>query len=227
MSVHSSQPAKPLRPELARLPRGRHGLPREFVVHNQRERLIVGIAYALAERGYADTTIADVVREAAVSRRVFYEHFETKEQCFLAAYEAVIEGLRERIAAAREQNDDWVEGLRAGIASMLRFLASEPELARLCTVEAFAAGPRIAERHRAAVESLIPLLHLGRRYLPVEQPLPQTTEEAVLGGMMSLISRQVAAGDAADLERLLPDLVRFALTPYLGAAEAERVATAA
>src|SRR5215467_16170916 len=90
-------------PELARLPPGRHGLPREFVARNQRERLIAGLAEAIAENGYASTTIAHITRHAAVSRRTFYEHFNSKDECFVAAYEAVMEQLRERIEAAYEQ----------------------------------------------------------------------------------------------------------------------------
>src|SRR6187455_2663699 len=72
-------------PELAGLPPGRHGLPREFVAHNQRERLIAGLAEAVAENGYAGTTIAHIPRQAAVSRRTFYEHFSSKDECFIAA----------------------------------------------------------------------------------------------------------------------------------------------
>ncbi len=90
-------------PELARLPPGRHGLPREFVAHNQRERLIAGLAEAIAENGYAGTTIAHITRHAAVSRRTFYEHFASKDECFVAAYDTVMEELRERVAAAFEE----------------------------------------------------------------------------------------------------------------------------
>ncbi|HEX4307950.1 MAG TPA: helix-turn-helix domain-containing protein, partial [Solirubrobacterales bacterium] len=74
-------------PELSRLPPGRHGLPRDFVVHNQRERLIAGLAEAVAEKGYGGTTIADITRHAAVSRRTFYEHFDGKDECFVAAFD--------------------------------------------------------------------------------------------------------------------------------------------
>ena len=83
-------------PELSRLPPGRHGLPRDFVVHNQRERLIAGLAEAVAEKGYGGTTIADITRHAAVSRRTFYEHFDGKDECFVAAFDTVTEQLKAR-----------------------------------------------------------------------------------------------------------------------------------
>jgi AcrR family transcriptional regulator len=213
-------------PELARLPPGRHGLPREFVVHNQRERLIAGLAEAVAENGYASTTIGHITRHAAVSRRTFYEHFGSKDECFLAAYDTVMAELRERIADAFEEQDEWPLAVRAGIAAMLGFLASEPNLARLSMVEALVAGPVVVDRYDAAIQGLVPYFRAGRegRSREVLARLSATTEEALVGGMVSLISRRILAGKAAELESLLPDLVEFTLTPYLGSAEAARVA---
>jgi AcrR family transcriptional regulator len=213
-------------PELSRLPPGRHGLPREFVVHNQRERLIAGLAEAVAENGYASTTIAHITRHAAVSRRTFYEHFNSKDECFVAAYDVVMEQLRERVDAAYEEQDEWPQALRAGLGAMLSFLAAEPNLARLSMVEALVAGPVVVERYDAAIRSLVPYLEAGRegRSAAVLAQLSPTTEEALVGGMVSLISRRIIAGRAAELEQLLPDLVEFTLTPYLGTAEAAKIA---
>ncbi len=89
-------------PELARLPPGRHGLPPEFVARNQRERLIAGLAEAIAEHGYDGDPVARITRHAAVSRRTFYEHFADRDECFIAAYETVMEELRGRIGAGFE-----------------------------------------------------------------------------------------------------------------------------
>lgn len=213
-------------PELARLPPGRHGLPREFVTHNQRERLIAGIAEAVAENGYSGTTIAHITRAAAVSRRTFYEHFSSKDECFVAAYDTVMSELRERVTAAFEENEGWPEAIKAGIDAMLQFLAAEPNLARLCMVEALVAGPAVVERYDAAIQSFVPYFQEGREGRPPEvlSRLSPTTEEALVGGMVSLISRRIIAGKAEDLEELLPDLVEFTLTPYLGSAEAAKIA---
>jgi AcrR family transcriptional regulator len=213
-------------PELARLPPGRHGLPREFVAHNQRERLIAGLAEAIAENGYAGTTIAHITSHAAVSRRTFYEHFASKDECFVAAYDTVMAELRERVGKAFEEESDWPHAVRAGIAAMLRFLAAEPNLARLCMVEALVAGPVVVERYDAAIQSFVPYFQSGREGRPPEvlSRLSPTTEEALVGGMMSLISRRIIAGKAAELETLLPDLVEFTLTPYLGSDEAAKIA---
>ncbi len=213
-------------PELSRLPPGRHGLPREFVVHNQRERLIAGLAEAVAENGYASTTIAHITRHAAVSRRTFYEHFSSKDECFVSAYETVMEQLGERIDSAYEGQEEWPQAVRAGIGAMLSFFAAEPNLARLSMVEALVAGPVVVERYDAAIRSLVPYLEAGREGRPPEvlERLSPSTEEALVGGMVSLISRRIIAGQTAELEGLLPDLVEFALTPYLGTAEAAKAA---
>jgi AcrR family transcriptional regulator len=214
-------------PELARLPPGRHGLPREFVAHNQRERLIAGLAEAIAEHGYSGTTIAHITRHAAVSRRTFYEHFSSKDECFVAAYDTVMSELRERVSQAFEdESKDWPHAIKAGIQAMLQFLAAEPNLARLCMVEALVAGPVVVERYDAAIQSFVPYFSSGRegRSPEVLERLSPTTEEALVGGMVSLISRRIIAGRTAELEELLPDLVEFTLTPYLGSAEAAKIA---
>ena len=215
-------------PELARLPPGRHGLPREFVTHNQRERLIAGIAEAIAENGYSGTTIAHITRAAAVSRRTFYEHFSSKDECFVAAYDTVMKELQERVSAAFDEGEEWPQAIRAGIEAMLQFLAAEPNLARLCMVEALVAGPAVVERYDAAIKSFVPYFQQGREGRPPEvlARLSPTTEEALVGGMVSLISRRIIAGKTGELEDLLPDLVEFTLTPYLGSAEAAEIAKA-
>ncbi len=225
----SAESATDYPPELSRLPPGRHGLPREFVVHNQRERLIAGLAEAIADNGYAGTTIAHITRHAAVSRRTFYEHFSSKDECFVAAYDTVMEQLRERIDAAYQDQGDWPHAIRAGIAAMLSFLAAEPHLARLSMVESLVAGPVVVERYDAAIRNLVPYLEAGRedRSPEVLAQLSPSTEEALVGGVVSLISRRIIAGRTAELEELLPDLVEFVLTPYVGSVEAAAVAQAA
>jgi AcrR family transcriptional regulator len=213
-------------PELSRLPPGRHGLPAEFVARNQRERLVAGLAEAVAENGYAGATIAHITKAAAVSRRTFYEHFRDKDDCFVAAYETVMEELRARVAERFERSETWPRGVRDAITSILRFLAAEPNLARLSMVEAQVAGPIVVERYDAAIQSFVPYFRAGREGLSAAamERLSQTTEEALVGGMVSLISRRVLIGQTTELETLLPDLVEFVLTPYLGAERAARVA---
>jgi AcrR family transcriptional regulator len=207
-----------------RLPAGRHGLPREFVTQNQRERIITALVDTVAERGYNATTVAHITKAASVSRRTFYEHFADKEACFLAAYEMVVDHIRASMRAAAESFGDWPQKVRAALATMLRFLAAEPELARLCMIEPVAAGGEIAARHRATMQGFVEILKAGRPEHSGERPLPEATEETLVGGIVSLIVREISAERSGELEKLLPDLVELILAPYLGTEEAERLA---
>jgi AcrR family transcriptional regulator len=208
----------------SRLPAGRHGLPREFIVQNQRERIITALVDTVAERGYNATTVAHITKAASVSRRTFYEHFDDKEACFLAAYEMVSEHIRDSMRVAADSFEEWPQKVRAALATMLSFLAGEPELARLVMIEPIAAGGEIAARHRATVAGFAEILKAGRPEHSGARPLPEATEETVVGGLVSLIVREVGAGKADQLEKLLPDLVELTLSPYLGGEEAERLA---
>jgi AcrR family transcriptional regulator len=209
--------------ELGPLPAGRHGFSREQVAHSQRERLIAALATAVAEHGYGTVTITRITGEAKVSRRVFYENFEGKEDCFLAAFEVVVDHIAALAAEAVEPIPDWPHRAIAAAQTVLAFLASEPDLARLCLVESQGAGPAVAARFRDAVHEAVPFLELGRKERPRGSELPDSTEESVLGALVSLISRKVAAGEAEQLEDLLPDCAEFILSPYLGPEEAARL----
>ncbi len=210
-----------------RLPAGRHGLPREFVVRNQRERIITALVDTVAERGYNATTVAHITKAASVSRRTFYEHFADKEACFLAAYEMVADHIRASMRAAAESFEDWPQKVRAALATLLRFLAEEPALARVCMIEPIAAGGEVAARHRASMQGLVEILKAGRPEHGGARPLPEAIEETLVGGVISLIVGEISAGRTAELEELLPDLVELTLAPYLGADEAERLAARA
>jgi AcrR family transcriptional regulator len=209
---------------LGPLPAGRHGFSREQVEHNQRERLIAGLATAVAERGYRAVTITDVTKQARVSRRVFYANFEGKEECFLAAFEVVVGHVRQLAAEEAAGADGWAEQAVATARAVLRFFAAEPDLARLCLVEPQAAGPVVSARFHEAVHEAVPYIERGRGERASERELPPTTEESTIGALAMLASRKVAAGEAEALEDLLPEFAEFILSPYLGAEAAQRIA---
>jgi AcrR family transcriptional regulator len=210
--------------ELGPLPAGRHGFSREQVAHNQRERLIAGLAAAVAERGYRAVTITDITKEARVSRRVFYENFEGKDECFLAAFEVVVGHIRELATGAAAGFEDWPGRAIAVARAVLSFFAEEPDLARLCLVESQSAGPAVSARFHESVHEVVPYLEQGRGERDGERELPPTTEESTIGALVMLASRKVAAGEAGRLEDLLPEFAEFILAPYLGAEEAAKLA---
>jgi AcrR family transcriptional regulator len=219
----AEQPAAQLG-ELGPLPGGHHGLSREQILESQRERLLAAIAHEVAARGYRATTITEVVKLASVSTRDFYQHFENKEQCFLAAFDAVRDHLEELILAAVADQPDWPHQVIAALRAALEFLAAEPQLARLCLVEPVSATPTIAIRFREAVLACVPALERGRDETGDGSSLPPSTEDSLLGGIISLATRSILAGDTEKLPALLPDLVEFTLCPYVGAERAAELA---
>lgn len=213
--------------ELGPLPAGRHGYSREQVEHHQRERLIAGLAEAVAEKGYAAVTLSDIVKHAKVSRRVFYANFESKEQCFIAAFEVVLSHLHELVADAVAGVEGWPQQAIAATRATLSLLSSEPDLARLCLVESRSAGPAVTARFNEAVGEMAPLLQRGRGERPAAARLPDSTEDSTIGSIVSLLYRKVSAGEAEQLEDLRPDCAELVLLPYLGPAEASRLASEA
>lgn len=202
--------------ELGPLPAGHHGLSREQVAESQRERLLAGIAQAVAANGYGATTITQVVKAASVSSRAFYELFESKEECFLEAFDAVVAHLDDLVTEAVRAEPDWSHQVIAGLRAALRFFTEEPDLARLCLVEPVTATPVIATRFRDVVVEKSQALKPGRLERAEAEELPASTEDSLLGGLIALISRSILTGSVDSLEELLPDLLDFVLAPYLG-----------
>ena len=207
-----------------RLPRGRHGLSPEFVAQNQRSRLIAALIEVLHEVGYQKTTVSLIGARAAVSKSDFYKHFESKDDCFRAAYDDAIERIRERVRAACEEHseDEWPPRMRDGIVAAVTMLKDDPPLAGIALVEGLRAGRGVYDRYQAAIESFVPYLREGAPAAPGGGEVPTTTDEAVVGGIASLLGRRVLAGELERLPDLVPDILEFAMTPYLGAAEARR-----
>lgn len=202
-----------------RLPPGRHGLPREFVAENQRERLLNGVVDAVAEHGYNLATIGAIAEAAKISRRTFYEYFEDKEACFLVAYGMIDEHVRGAMLAAGDPSASWPERVRDRLAALLGALSRDRAVARFYLIEPLAAGGEIAARYREAMQMLAETIRpeSGPSDLNVE-----VRDQALMGGIATLIARRLRRGESDRLHELLPDLVELALAPYLGREEARR-----
>lgn len=191
-------------------------MPREVIANSQRERLMDAAIRVVAEQGYAATTIADMISEAGISRTTFYELFEGKEACFLAAYDSAADAFVRRINAAFEAEESWPARIQAALEAMLTALATDPPLARVAVVDVVAAGPAAQHRHRAVLGRLTPLFDEGRDFAPGGRELPANTSRMAIGGVQGLISEQVLAGRAAELRELLADALLATLSAYLG-----------
>jgi AcrR family transcriptional regulator len=192
------------------------------VIRNQIDRITAGMISTVAEHGYHDATITEIVAAAGVSRRTFYEHYASKEECFFATFDAIANFMREAAVEAASEDDPWPEQVRSKIASQLDIFAANADLARFTLIAPGRAGEGIVERYQKAAENSLEEFARG---MPksVEEP-SRAVQLAVIGGMATLVINRVAAGEAKRLPELLPDLVEFILSPFLGREEAFRVA---
>lgn len=208
------------------LPRGRSSLPTHAVGSAQRDRLIRAMIAATAEHGYPAVMIADVVRRARVSRKTFYAHFADKEACFLAATEAGVALMSARITeAAREAADDAdpVARLRAGLRGYLRFLAGEPEFARVFLIDGLAAGPRALARLTAVHRQFAALTRRwyeqarrDRAARPEWPEVPEDAYTAAVGALHELVATRVRTHRTAELPQLEDTAVRVHLALLTG-----------
>ncbi|HEY1286335.1 MAG TPA: TetR/AcrR family transcriptional regulator [Solirubrobacterales bacterium] len=198
---------------------GRHSIPPEILAHNQRERLLAALASCVAEHGYNATTVGEITSAASVSRRTFYEHFDGKQECFLAAYEALDGYIETLMNEAAEEREEWPDRVSAAFRAVTAFLASRPNFARLYLVEAAVVGEGATEARERTARRFVELLEPGRRMRDVESGI----EEGLVGGIMTLLGRRVLNGEAERLAAFAPAVIEFALSPYLGGGEARAV----
>ncbi|MGN6587000.1 MAG: TetR/AcrR family transcriptional regulator [Solirubrobacterales bacterium] len=174
----------------------------------------------VAERGYPETRVVDVIGVAGVSRKTFYELFDSKEDCFLAAYDVLLDNLLGEATEAFESKPGlpWAERIATAMEQLLHHLAQHPAEARFAIVEVLAAGPKALARRDAALRQFAGFLEAGRSEASCE--LPGITSLAVAGGINELLYSEILHGAAARLPSRLPDLVFWVTLPFLGAAEA-------
>ncbi|HEU5143286.1 MAG TPA: TetR/AcrR family transcriptional regulator, partial [Solirubrobacterales bacterium] len=212
---------------LAKLPPGRHLLPPDYVSQNQRERILLATATLVAERGYQKTTIELIAKTARVALSTFYEHFEDKESCFLAAFEESVEAAREIFSDLVDPQLSWPQQIATGLEVLLEMVVKEPERAKLCLVEAQAAGSASLARYQAMLESVAAKLREGRALNPRGASLPEGLEVGIAGGLAWLIHQRLTADRPEGLEALLPEMLQVTLTPYVGQSAAGQAAAEA
>ena len=191
-----------------RLPPGRHGIPREEVFANQRWRLLGAAAEVLVDDGYVGATSTRVAKRAGVSPATFYKHYENIAACIHAAYEVGAECVLQAVEANCDPQLDLRRRLADALSSVLRLLAAEPEMAQLLGAEAPAGEAAIATAREELSERLTRLLAEARAGKAGGAPTIDS-DRHLIGGAFALVADRVAAGDAAGLPRLAPELVEM------------------
>lgn len=197
---------------------------------SRRQLILEAMVRVVGRKGYKLTSVADVIEEAGASRTTFYKHFEDKHECFLAAYDMVVERVLDEVVANCNGEKSWLERVRTGLATIVDLFALDPELARTAIVEVAAAGAEARQRHWNAISRFTEFLEDGGREMANGRELPENIALMAAGAVSGLIFDELLTGRAERLPELLPDLLFAMLVPYIGpsaaAAEMRRAAAA-
>jgi AcrR family transcriptional regulator len=178
----------------------------------------------VAELGYPETRVVDIIKRAGVSRKTFYELFADKEECFLDAYDHAVGRLYEGTEVAFEAagREPWAERMRIAVGEFLELMAERPEIAKFCIVDVLAAGPKALARRDAAIRQFTGFIDAGRA--ETKRELPGITALSLAGGINELLYTEIIHGASAGLPARLPEIIYWVTQPFLGteAAEAER-----
>jgi len=203
-----------------RLPRGPHSLSRAQVENHQRERILTAIIGAVAEKGYGSMTIADITGRAHVSRDTFYDQFDSKEDCFLAAYDAISRELLDEMVAVGTNQATYIEGMRDGVRAYLRFWSERPEAARALTLEAMAAGGKALAHREHTLRSFARLFRTVAERARMEQPelpdIPDIVSRAMVVAALELTTQYVREDRVSSLPELENDILYLWLMGLAG-----------
>lgn len=198
-------------------PSGIRSLPSDLVSAVQRERLLAAMLRATAELGYREVSVQDVLDRAGVSRPTFYEHFENKEACFLAAFDSAAARLRKRIETAALDGQNWRERLRLRLEELLRFVSEDSDAAMCLIVDGRAASPEALARRDELLDQFASCLDTQVRAEADPTKTPTAIAAAgVVGGIEALLYSRLNRGETDDVQALLPSLMYFAVLPYEG-----------
>lgn len=200
-----------------------------MATESRRELILAAMIRVVGRKGYKETSVADVIEEAGTTRTTFYKHFDDKHDCFLAAYDMLVERVFDEVLAGCDGEQSWLLRMEKGLETIVELFALDPELARTAVVEVAAAGAEARQRHWNAVARFTEYLEGGRE-LADGRELPENISLLSAGAVSGLIFDELLAGRAAQLPEQLPDLLFAMLVPYIGpraaAEEMRRVAAA-
>lgn len=191
----------------ARLPRGRHGLPRETVVRAQRDRILLAMAEAMAENGYVGTPVASIIKRAGVSRETFYEQFRSKEDCFEAAYERAVEllltGLLD-VTGQAPDDESAQQRIERVLTAYLDGLAAHPAFARLFLVEVYAAGNDAITRRTTLQDTFVAIV---ADILGAETASQRFACQTLVAALSAMVTARIASDDLEGLRDLRDPLL--------------------
>jgi AcrR family transcriptional regulator len=199
---------------------GSNGAGREQVAGIQRARMLTAMVQEVAERGAGNVSVALVVGRSGVSRRTFYELFDDREDCFLAAFDDALKHVAAVVVPAYEESGTWRSRMRAALTALLESLECDPAMGRLLIVESLAAGPGALERRRNVFSQILSIVDLGRTEKGGDPP--PLTAEGIIGGVLSVLHARLTETHPGSLVELTSPLMGMIVLPYLGQAAARK-----
>lgn len=203
-----SAPTQPLFP---RLSGGPSGMAPEKVAAHQKARLEGAMVEAVARNGFAGTTLRELVSLAGVSKSTFYQHFESKQACFLATFDEIVAEVRRRVGEAYRGPDDFREQLRAGLSVFMNLAVEEQAAASLATVESLTLGRAGVEHRERASRDFEALIQQSYDHSPDPREVSPLTVRAIVGGIRGVTYRRLRLGRAEELPHLVDTLVEWVL----------------
>jgi AcrR family transcriptional regulator len=206
-------------------PAASNGLGHSRVAEVQRARLLSAITAELAERDAASVSVANVVARAGVSRRTFYELFDDRDDCLLAALDDALARATRCVLELDDPAAPWAERIRTAVGAILSFLDAQGDAGRLLILGSLGAGPQAMERRRRVLAQMTAVVDEGRAQARAGAEPPPLTAEGVVGGVLSIVQARIAqAAPRASLTDLTGELTGMIVLPYLGVAAARREA---
>jgi AcrR family transcriptional regulator len=184
--------------------------------------MLHAMAEVASQEGAQNASVARVVARSGVSRRTFYDLFEDREDCFLAAFEDALARVSERALPAYAGSRPWQARVRAALLAILAFLEEEPDLGRLLVVESLTAGPRAVQRRAQLIGVLVDAVREGEKETRAGYGQPALSAEGVVGAVLSVVHARLQRGETDSLTTLVNPLMGMIVLPYLGPAAARR-----
>ncbi|MBA3865553.1 MAG: TetR/AcrR family transcriptional regulator [Solirubrobacterales bacterium] len=204
-------------------PLGREQVSREVLTEHQREAVLVRVTAVFAKRGYQATTVDDLLAAGKVGVGNFYALFAGKEDCFLAAYDRIVDRAREHVSLVLAACEEWTERFYLGLRTVIEVMLAEPLEARLALLEAQSAGPVALARYNGLMDAAIEWLRGGREHCPPAKGLPGGFEQAAISGLAFYLQQCLLDSRRDEPGELFAEAAGLVLEPIVGAPQLRRL----
>jgi len=180
-------------------------LPAEEVARNQRERLFAALVAVVAEKGYEDTRVEDLLELSGVSRSAFYAHFSGKEECLVAALQSFVAptvgGIFDKDGPPPSERDSY-----QAFETFISLIVEQGAAARMCLVEIYAAGPRAVEEIDRTTDRIQAFVSAALEQVPGREGMPPEIIRAIVGGLRKVIHTRLYRHEEEELTELVPQM---------------------